>query len=481
MSDDGKSTTSLAPSQGAWPRPKSPLPPHRLAMLANALGVSTPQPATGSSISYLSNNSTGQSSFNTDRGKSPTPSSVSTFTSSGQTTSKFLLHIIPPLTLPHELGGPGNALTPPPSNAYGYHTQFRRGTLVPFHSSMQSQMLAIAKEYALPSTAGMILYLVSGNTPRSDEPRRALTPEPESTDEEPGPRLSDDIWKHLWNRVSLAEQLEEPSSPGDSPGFESRFPNGGGNGYSNGASDVQPLRPLFSPMHLNASKTSLSTTPSSVSTHFGKSVRKDSSSQASEPDSPNTSNEWDHNDRIDPRAEALHLPGLKSPSLIPILAKVEFDIDRRKAAWFDPWVRSRRMNQLKRLGKSQTSDDNDGPSLIPLKLGTSHGLPNVLGESDRLTDSPEPNDRVYDPQRGVPAPLALQKSTSQQSGSSDTSFLPYLKEGEDPNYSYDMRRKSTDERREGGVFDDLNFGFDSVCPIYGIDWTKAHLFLVRRR
>jgi hypothetical protein len=47
-------------------------------------------------------------------------------------------------------------------------------------------------------------------------------------------------------------------------------------------------------------------------------------------------------------AENMDLPGLTSPSVIPILAKVEFDIDRRKAVWFDPWVRSRKMNQAKR-------------------------------------------------------------------------------------------------------------------------------------
>ena len=47
-------------------------------------------------------------------------------------------------------------------------------------------------------------------------------------------------------------------------------------------------------------------------------------------------------------ANAIQLPGLNSPSLIPILAKVEFDIDRRRAGWYDAWVRSRKVQHAKR-------------------------------------------------------------------------------------------------------------------------------------
>ena len=47
-------------------------------------------------------------------------------------------------------------------------------------------------------------------------------------------------------------------------------------------------------------------------------------------------------------AASLPLPGLDSPSLVPVLAKVEFDIDRRNAGWYKARVRSRRITHAKR-------------------------------------------------------------------------------------------------------------------------------------
>lgn len=77
------------------------------------------------------------------------------------------------------------------------------------------------------------------------------------------------------------------------------------------------------------------------------------------------------------RANFLDLPGLNSPSLIPILAKVEFDIDRRKAAWYEPWVRSRKANHAKRggsrKGRRQESESGDEPAPrehVPIELLT---------------------------------------------------------------------------------------------------------------
>lgn len=403
-------TTTTPPG---WGPPRSPLPPHRLAALANALGVSTPSPATRPTMSFMSSSNypgTAASASYPERDwrSSPTPSSTSThgFSSYQPSTSKFLLHVTPPLHLPHESNSTSDnaSLTPPPSSASGYHTQFRRGTLVPLHPTLQSQMVAIAKEYALPSTAGMIVYLVSASTPRSSP-----TPGSESgldEDHEPGPRLSEDIWKHLWTRVLKAEREETLATRSPTPNY------GLGLGIGMKSSpyltqepsgQIQPLRPLFSPSlrgatpQQNYPMTPSPSTPSSTSdlrSHsHAKSVAPSFSSRSqsqSEPDTPDTSS-GSHADEQepDPRAEGLHLPGLHSPSLIPILAKVEFDIDRRKAGWYEPWIRSRRMNHLKRSGNRKALTESDEKT-APIQLRLAQGITD--GGYTPLSDSPEPTD-----------------------------------------------------------------------------------------
>lgn len=166
-----RSSQLLSPNSAgptpSWGPPRAPLPPHRLAKLANALGVSTPVPPTHSySLPPFSPpslpNSSSSSTFLPDTfRRSPTPSAASggapTPTAS---TSKYLLHVIPPEHLPHDISD-DHDLTPLPSAASGYHTQFRRGVMVPVYSTLHSQLSAIAREYALPSTLGMVLYLIT--------------------------------------------------------------------------------------------------------------------------------------------------------------------------------------------------------------------------------------------------------------------------------------------------------------------------------
>jgi hypothetical protein len=126
---------------------------------------------------------------------------------------------------------------------------------------------------------------------------------------------------------------------------------------------------------------------------------------------------------------------LDSPSIIPILTRVEFDIDRRKAGWYEPWLRSRRMNQLKRseCGRGKSSSDEKAAP-IQLKLAGRIGARGVkpLFESPEHTDT-ELED-PYDRRAGkkVPPPLIL------PSGSDDTR-LAYL----------------LNDKRDVGVYDDF--------------------------
>src|ERR1700733_875397 len=136
------STSSSISTTPSWGPPRSPLPPHRLAKLANALGVSTPIPALHPYGSFTSNSpaTSSNSLFPEYPRRSPTPagaSSTPNFGSYSQSTSRYLLHIIPPMHLPHDSGSAEDSeLTPPPASASGYHSQFRRGTLVPMHSTI---------------------------------------------------------------------------------------------------------------------------------------------------------------------------------------------------------------------------------------------------------------------------------------------------------------------------------------------------------
>ncbi|KAG6851357.1 hypothetical protein H0H93_005755 [Arthromyces matolae] len=398
-------STSLSPISSAatisptWAPPKSPLPPHRLAKLANALGVSTPMPATHQTTSFMSRSYLDFPSSEALR-RSPTPStSASNLTPYSSTTSRYILHVIPPTHLPHDTND--TDLTPPPATASGYHIHFQRGILVPFHSNLQSQLAAIAKEYALPSTVGMILYLVSsGNTSQSNSDDVT-----EETDG-PGPRLSEDIWKHLWTRVWKMEQREDAFIP--SP---LRSPLGMSLGtqstpYLPHESNGQTLRPFLSASSEVASPSSPSnhvppspSTPSTIS-DLRSNTRSTPPSDASVHDSETPETSLGAPSFVkDPetRANSLDLPGLMSSSIIPILAKVEFDVDRRKAAWYEPWLRSRRMNHAKRTesrngrqtSQGDSGENSDGSQEHHRHIGLLTGNKDAQSKISLVPSSPE--------------------------------------------------------------------------------------------
>ncbi|KAL0951722.1 hypothetical protein HGRIS_008396 [Hohenbuehelia grisea] len=333
-----------------WAPPRTPLAPHRLAKLANALGVSTPIPAMQPSSAFMSHSNSlpNPSPASEHLRRSPTPSTASAMSSFPQPTSKYLLHVIPPLHLPHDSEFP-DVTTPPPPNASGYHKQFKRGILVPVYPSLHLQLAAIAKEYALPSTAGLSLYLVNAKSP-TGPPNPPMTME--DPDDEPGPLLSEEVWRHLWVRVLKAEQREDSA-------FVSRSatPNPFALGLGiitksspNLLADAPPIRSAQSKDTLDSgftypltpSSTPSTTTISTTDLRLG--TKSNASSSAhSDPETPDSSAPG-----LSQRANSLDLPGLHSPSIIPILAKVEFDIDRRKALWYDPWLRSRKNNHIMR-------------------------------------------------------------------------------------------------------------------------------------
>ena len=426
QSQRNSSAYSQSPGLGpGWAPPRAPLTPHRLAMLANALGISTPLPAMTLSASLVSPSQThlGNSSSpsNTDLPwRSVTPSAATALNLVSPVQSKYLLHVIPPVHLPHHANTSDSTdLAPPPSTASGYHTHFRRGTLVALQSTLHAQLVVIAREYALPSTIGIVLYLVTAS-PQSglNGPLPSSQTFGDAGGGEPGPRLSEEIWKHIWTRVLRAEREVIALS-------RSGTPNPLGLGLTvepNGPS--QSLRPLLTPTRTEHSRSlacpitpSTSTsTASSVSDNRSHEKSVGASSPHSEPDTPDTSRSSDHG------APDIELPGLNSPSIIPILAKVEFDIDRRKATWYEPWVRSRRMkrtesrsshrsdSQSRTLDSSSSADEKRAP--YGLKLVQRMQKPPFLRSQDDFDEGEQLSNGEYAPLSESPDADAAARMTS---------------------------------------------------------------------
>lgn len=407
-----------------WAPPRSPLPPHRLAKLANALGVSTPLPAMTLSASLLSSSrihlGNPLSPSNTDLPcRSVTPSTATALNLVSPVQSKYLLHVIPPVHLPHEPDTSDTSeLALPPSTASGYHTQFRRGTLVALQSTLKAQLVVIAREYALPSTMGIVLYLVTAS-PLSSQNSPMPFPSPTLGDAgggEPGPRLSEEIWKHIWTRVLRVEREEVIALS------RSATPNPFGLGLAVDPNcPPQSLRPLVTPTRTEQpSPLAYPVTPSSTASSVSDTRSHDKSASASsphsEPNTPDTSHSSDH------APPDIELPGLNSPSIIPILAKVEFDIDRRKATWYEPWVRSRRMKRTESPSshrsdsRSRTLDSSSSvdEKRIPyeLKLVQRMQKPPFLRSQDDSNDGEQLNNGEYAPLSESPDADAAAPTTS---------------------------------------------------------------------
>ncbi|GAA6003683.1 hypothetical protein JCM10207_003545 [Rhodosporidiobolus poonsookiae] len=126
--------------------------------------------------------------------------------------SRFLLTVVPPQHLPHD---PPHPRTNPQCSGYGPPEHFRRGTLVPLYPTLSSQLAAIAREYGLPSTGGLVLYLLSTTDPYSQGPMSGAA----GFAGEGGPRINEAAWNLLWSQLFAEEEellmLEEGSDSDD--------------------------------------------------------------------------------------------------------------------------------------------------------------------------------------------------------------------------------------------------------------------------
>lgn len=156
-----------------------------------------------------------------------------------------------------------------------------------------------------------------------------------------------------------------------------------GFGYGGPPSPLFPqpsntLRPLLSTNHVAPQSFPLPLTPTGSTASSNPPTQATfSETSQSEVDSPDSSLPSDS------RAATLDLPGLTSPSIIPILAKIEFDIDKRRAAWYGPWIRSRKLNHQKRENRARTASES-GTSPI------AEGSQASQGQGDALKAAPLP-------------------------------------------------------------------------------------------
>ncbi|KAH8105840.1 hypothetical protein BXZ70DRAFT_396925 [Cristinia sonorae] len=93
-----------------------------------------------------------------------------------QRSVKWLLMVTPPASFAHEHGYLGNTLSSGPSH------RLTQGILMPLYPTLGGQLGAIAREFSLPSIAGLCLYL------HTTTAGVAITP-----------RISDESWSLLWS------------------------------------------------------------------------------------------------------------------------------------------------------------------------------------------------------------------------------------------------------------------------------------------
>ncbi|KAG8850578.1 hypothetical protein FRB96_009669 [Tulasnella sp. 330] len=381
------------PIQQRPPRftPSKPLSPNHLARIANALGVQVPTPisTTGRSVALRSTSAGYErrpASANSNRPVTPKINSA----------TRFLLYVVPPSFLSLDM-----------SDGTRSSSHFQRGALLPLHATLPSQLAAIAREYSLPSTVGLTVYLL--------DVKADLFGDGETIGEEwLGPRIGDDAWKLLWagmlraeregfdrsiafsSQHSSSQMLSATSSPlfrlhsqpnlnGSATDPESSSPGASDSSLSPAdvSSQTTPgpsgaLRPMFA-------STDVPTTRAG-SPHTTESTRTDSRTD-SRADSPASSI------RTTTTAVSPMLPGL------PIVGKIEFDIDRTKATWYESWTMRPRSRTDATTPPFIITPGIKSP-IIPFKLSS-----NPNGSSGHLAPLSLPGSARMTGRRLPPSPL----------------------------------------------------------------------------
>lgn len=204
--------------------------------------------------------------------------------------------------------------------------RLQRGSLLPLYPTLGGQLWAISREFALPSVGGLLLYLADDGQGNR------------------GPRIGDAAWQALWSRYFADDDLSSTSAAAYKPP-----PNFAHSRRSSEAAADSFAHPSSSSSSAHAADLSRSTIaeasssrPSIPYVSYRPSPRTDALGFARR----DTHTDWSPSVRSAAAFPAGHHqampppPPLPFPSL-PIVARIEWQVDSAKAPWWPSWVASR--------------------------------------------------------------------------------------------------------------------------------------------
>ncbi|WWD20112.1 hypothetical protein CI109_104587 [Kwoniella shandongensis] len=356
--------------------PNKPLQPHQLGRIAQSFGIviphlsRLPSPTSPSSSSrpLSPSSATSPSMASLNKGRlSPLLSA-----SAPTRPTPYLLSVIPPLTLLP------TASTSTSEQNHQRERKWRRGRLLPLQPTLGSMLVCIAREYGLPSTVGLGVYLVLPSTlasGRGGGSSSSAVSDYSSEDGEPsGPQISSSTWSTLFsshlmpshNNTTITSRSSTPSHTPEKRsgqlGRDISFP-------------PSPLSLLQAKAQGSGHKPkvrSLSTEPSpSKPPILSHSAHPSTSSSSNVPPTPAS-------------VGALSFSATASTPN-PIVGSIEFDIDLDEATWFEEWKRSGKQSRHKR---SMTAEG--GMKQLNLVRKQQDERPRFLKELDVNRPTPEP-------------------------------------------------------------------------------------------
>ena len=373
--------------------PRRPLTPNQLGRIAQSFGIvipSLPIPSpTALSLSPMQPS--------TSRTRSP-----HTMTQTGRANG-WLLTVIPPYSILLPLALPLSAAASGPSPRHqtrlpGYEyddanaddggigtnrvvsskerdrrKRWKRGRLLPLQPTMGSMLLRIAREYGLPSTQGINLYLVHQPPPTHlaapstshhshSTSISSATSSSSSGEEASGPQISAQTWTTLFaGYVLQSAASSRTSTPSQTPvhpsgllGRDVPFPSSPlsmANQKPQPTSDSSMVNAMAG-QH-DALSPSTSSTSSLASASLSASASSHPLSSSHLPPTPlsnsnSISNSISHSNHLAGFSPNPHVP------VNPIVGSIEFDVDER-AGWYDEWRQRSRGRHTRKISSISDS------------------------------------------------------------------------------------------------------------------------------
>ena len=324
--------------------PQRPLSPQQLGRIAQSFGIEVPSlPTPPPSGSHGHGHSLGISP-----GRSTTPTSTLSAPYQPTRSSSCLLTVIPPISLL------------PPSTSAGSPEglkRWRRGRLIPLQPTIGSMLLAIAREYGLPSTKGINLYVVNHSQQQQHQGRSSGSSSSDFSDE-PGPRISSSTWTSLFASQVASASASRTSTPTGSP---HRL----GTLLARDNLPHSPLSPFSDMLHIRKDRDRQSSTASSSTL-------------------PAPTRPFGRDLVMPPTPSSLGSSASASASMSvaqsAVIATIEFDIDQEEATWFPTFQASGRRRNL-------STASEGGVRQLRLLAKTSDERPRFLQDLDSNTSS----------------------------------------------------------------------------------------------